>query len=244
MSVLSVGLGRDRARMVCRQRRRGFDRGADCASSGDQTQDRSASRQRRSTTDDEEPKNATNGTHRWPRRPLRLRRRRPRRLLRHRLPVLPPAPVAPPVVVAPPAPIVEKPAFVPPPAPPVVAEAPKELAVKNYPSVRCRPLLEQCPQLRRRPPTDNRPPLRKTITLADRSGAPPQHVPERKVVVPAPKLLIPKPATIQGPNIVREEAPEHVAPLRKPGVRPPAGQGDSPQLRASPCQGRRWCHPG
>ena len=27
-------------------------------------------------------------------------------------------------------------------------------------------------------------------------------------------MLIPKPATIQGPNIVREEAPEHVAPLR------------------------------
>ncbi len=80
------------------------------------------------------------------------------------------------------------------------------------------------------PQTDSRQPLRKTITLADRS-TPPQHVPERKVVIPAPKLLIPKPATIQGPNIVREEAPDHVAPLRRPGVRPPGGQNsDSPSF--------------
>jgi translation initiation factor IF-2 len=77
-------------------------------------------------------------------------------------------------------------------------------------------------------PAADRGSIRKTVTLADRS-TPPQHVPERKVVVPAPKLLIPKPATIQGPNIVREEAPDHVAPLRRPGVRPPGGgAADSP----------------
>ncbi len=70
---------------------------------------------------------------------------------------------------------------------------------------------------------------RKTITLTDRP-IPPQHVPERKAITPAPKLLIPKPATIQGPTVVREEAPDHVAPLRPKGPRPLSGQGDNPSF--------------
>src|SRR5271156_3681832 len=80
-------------------------------------------------------------------------------------------------------------------------------------------------------PADNRP-LRKTITIDGLNRpTPPQHVPERKTVVPAPKLLIPKPATIQGPNIVREEAPDHVAPLRPKGPRAPGtGQTDGPSF--------------
>jgi translation initiation factor IF-2 len=68
--------------------------------------------------------------------------------------------------------------------------------------------------------------VRKTITIENMR--PPVHVPERKVITPAPKLLVPKPAVIQGPTVVREEAPDHVAPLRPKGPRPPGGQGDSP----------------
>ncbi len=68
--------------------------------------------------------------------------------------------------------------------------------------------------------------VRKTITIENMR--PPMHVPERKVIIPAPKLHTPKPAVIQGPTVVREEAPDHVAPLRPKGPRPPAGQGDSP----------------
>jgi translation initiation factor IF-2 len=71
-------------------------------------------------------------------------------------------------------------------------------------------------------PGDNRPALRKTITLATRQGQPP--VAERKAPSPPPKLLVPKPASIEGPRIVREEKPEHVAAPRARGPRAPAGQ--------------------
>ncbi len=77
------------------------------------------------------------------------------------------------------------------------------------------------------PGGDSRP-LRPTVSLSNRAApppqrtpVPPQHVPERKVVVPAPKLMVPKPASIQGPTVVREEQPDHVAPLRRPGPRMP-----------------------
>ncbi len=74
--------------------------------------------------------------------------------------------------------------------------------------------------------------VRKTITIENMR--PPMHVPERKVITPAPKLLIPKPAVIQGPNIVREEAPDHVAPLRPKGPRPAGGQSDPTFVQARP----------
>jgi translation initiation factor IF-2 len=105
------------------------------------------------------------------------------------------------------------------------AEVPRRVAPVVPPAVAA-----TAPVAPPQPPTDSRQPLRKTITLADRN-TPPQHIPERKIIVPAPKLLIPKPAVIQGPNIVREETPDHVAPLRRPGVRPPGGQAsDSPSF--------------
>lgn len=71
-----------------------------------------------------------------------------------------------------------------------------------------------------------RPVLRKTITLADRAAAPP----EREPVAVAPKLLVPRPAVIAGPRIVREEAPDHVPAPRPRGPRPPGGTGDSPSF--------------
>ena len=66
-------------------------------------------------------------------------------------------------------------------------------------------------------------PLRQTITLENRGQAPrpPQHVPERKAVTPAPQLLVPKPAQIQGPRVIREEKPEVVA---TPRPRRPMGE--------------------
>ncbi len=156
------------------------------------------------------------------------------------VPVAPPAPIkeiAPPVVVPPPVaeapvhhePIKEVHKEIQKPTP---VEAPKRPPVQVAPVAPPAPPAAHPPTQPSAPPAGNdMRPLRKTITLADR-GTPPQHVPERKVVIPAPKLLVPKPATIQGPNIVREEAPEHVAPLRpRPGTRPPAGgAGDSPSF--------------
>ena len=72
-------------------------------------------------------------------------------------------------------------------------------------------------------------PLRQTITLENRGQTPrpPQHVPERKAVIPAPQLLVPKPAQIQGPRVIREEKPEVVA---TPRPRRPMGESSSPSV--------------
>ncbi len=142
---------------------------------------------------------------------------------------VPQAPVPP--VAEPVAPAAEKPKPVMTPEPaapvkPVVAErapeapvAPAAPAAAVAPPVAARPV----------PPVagDNRQ-LRKTISINDARPVPPQHVPERKTIVPAPKF-VPKPAVIQGPNVVREEKPDHVAPLRPKGPRPVGGQ-DSPSF--------------
>lgn len=76
-------------------------------------------------------------------------------------------------------------------------------------------------------PTGGDRPLRQTITLENRGNTPrpPQHVPERKSVTPAPQLLIPKPAQIQGPRVIREEKPEVVA---TPRPRRPMGEQSGP----------------
>jgi translation initiation factor IF-2 len=64
---------------------------------------------------------------------------------------------------------------------------------------------------------------RPTITLADVRNQ--QHPrPERKPVTPAPQLLVPQKAVIQGPRVVREEKPD-VVPAPRP--RRPAGDGPS-----------------
>jgi translation initiation factor IF-2 len=68
----------------------------------------------------------------------------------------------------------------------------------------------------------NRPPqLRETITLANRPGSAPV---ARKPVTPAPRLGVPAPAVIQGPNVVRVEKPEIVS---APRPRRPIGDGPS-----------------
>ena len=76
-------------------------------------------------------------------------------------------------------------------------------------------------------PTGGDRPLRQTITLENRGNTPrpPQHTPERKAVTPAPQLLVPKPAQIQGPRVIREEKPEVVA---TPRPRRPMGEQSGP----------------
>ena len=83
----------------------------------------------------------------------------------------------------------------------------------------------------------SRPPqVRETITLANRPGV---HTPERKPVTPAPKLLVPKPAVIAGPTIIREEKPDHV-PAPRPRLplgpllgHPPASPHVDRRVRAT-----------
>jgi translation initiation factor IF-2 len=60
---------------------------------------------------------------------------------------------------------------------------------------------------------------------------------ERKAVTPAPKLVVPEPAKIQGPRVVREEKPDNLpAPRRRPA---PGGPGDGPAFtQARPMAGR------
>ena len=129
-------------------------------------------------------------------------------------PSMPLAPVAPTAPVAPPAPVA--PAFV----PAAAEQAPASLVNRSGP-----PIAAPGTGL----PGVDRPQLRKTITLADRNatGAPPI---ERKPVTVAPKLLVPRPAVIEGPRIVREEAPDHVPTPRPRGPRPIGGTGDSPSF--------------
>jgi translation initiation factor IF-2 len=124
----------------------------------------------------------------------------------------PAAPEAPPAPVAPPE------------APNIAAEAPAAPpapAAPAAPATLAAPSAAPAAKPSRHAPHDpNRPPqLRETITLANRPGIAPL---ERKPVTPAPKLLVPKPAVIAGPTIVREEEPEHV-PTPRP--RRPVGQG-------------------
>ncbi|MEO6437156.1 MAG: translation initiation factor IF-2 [Tepidisphaeraceae bacterium] len=137
------------------------------------------------------------------------------------------APVAPPSIgvaeVAAEAPAATPPAAKPAPAPPAVAaEAPVATPVAT-PTAPAHPV---APRGSGRAPLQHdlsRPPqVRETITLANRPGV---HTPERKTITPAPKLLIPKPAEIAGPTIIREEKPDHVPPPRPRRTVGAAGQG-------------------
>jgi len=65
---------------------------------------------------------------------------------------------------------------------------------------------------------------RPTITLADVRNQQHPHRPERKPVTPAPQLLVPQKAVIQGPRVVREEKPDVVA---APRPRRPMNDGPS-----------------
>jgi translation initiation factor IF-2 len=71
-------------------------------------------------------------------------------------------------------------------------------------------------------------PLRPTVSLSSRPAVGPA---AERAAAPPPKLLVPKPATMEGPRIVREEAPEHLPAPRPRGPRPPGGgASDSPSF--------------
>ncbi|HEX4792982.1 MAG TPA: translation initiation factor IF-2 [Humisphaera sp.] len=88
-------------------------------------------------------------------------------------------------------------------------------------------------------PGAHRPPLptaRPTVTLKQGPGSGPATI-ERREVIPAPQLTLLKPAQMQGPKVVRVEAPESIPVPR--GPRRPAGSSDEPAFtQARPQQGR------
>jgi translation initiation factor IF-2 len=76
---------------------------------------------------------------------------------------------------------------------------------------------------------------RPTVTLTNRGGT---STVERKPVTPAPQLVKPAAAVIQGPRIVREEKPD-VVPMPRPRRGPGAGSSDPPAFtQARPQAGR------
>jgi translation initiation factor IF-2 len=82
-----------------------------------------------------------------------------------------------------------------------------------------------------------RPPVaRPTITLSNRHGTGPAIV-ERKAIAPPVKMVVPEPAKIQGPRVVREEKPDNLpAPRRRPPI---GGQSEGPAFtQARPIAGR------
>jgi translation initiation factor IF-2 len=121
----------------------------------------------------------------------------------------PAAPVAPP----PAPPRVEAAPVAPPPpapvAPPVAAQAPAPAAPPAAaPSAPAHP--PAAPH--RSGPGGLQPPAaRPTVTLANRHGAQPV---ARAAVTPAPQMVRPAPATMQGPKVIREEKPDVVAAPR------------------------------
>jgi translation initiation factor IF-2 len=79
---------------------------------------------------------------------------------------------------------------------------------------------------------------RPTITLSNRGTGP--AVVERKAITPAPQLVTPEPAKIQGPRVIREEKPDNLPTPRKkftPGGAGPAGTGPAFN-QARPVAGR------
>jgi translation initiation factor IF-2 len=128
----------------------------------------------------------------------------------------PAAPIAPEVPVAPP---ISIPASVAPaPVAPAATAAP--VAPPQAPPATPAPQAPAPGAVKPRSPQGAPPMQRPTITLANRTQAPP----ERKPIIPAPKMLAPAPAVLKGPNVIREEKPDHVpAPRRRPtpGSEPP-----------------------
>jgi translation initiation factor IF-2 len=145
--------------------------------------------------------------------------------------VAPPAPVVrapePVAPIAPVEPVVIAPAVTPP-VPPKPVPVPQPLAPAAVaPAAPAPPV---APPINRPTGMPVEAPLRPTVSLASRLAASMAPGTERKAVAPAPKF-VPKKAIIQGPTVVREEAPEHVAPLRRPGMpRPGFGPTDSPSF--------------
>lgn len=83
----------------------------------------------------------------------------------------------------------------------------------------------------------NRAPVaRPTITLSNRGTGP--AVVERKAITPAPKLLIPEPAKIQGPKVIREEKPDNLPTPRRRPTPGSGGPGGPSFTQARPVAGR------
>ena len=148
-----------------------------------------------------------------------------------------PAPVAPVVPVAPaPAPV----------APPVAAEAPAPAPVAPAQPAPVSAPQPPAPPARPAPQPGfdqhGRPLVRETITLANRPGAGGATI-ERKPITPAPRLVKPAAAVIQGPRVVREEKPE-VVPVPRPR-RPMGGGpgGEAPAFQPSRAQTGRGVKP-
>ena len=141
------------------------------------------------------------------------------------------APAAPPIAREAP---VRAPAPTPPPqVPPAPAAAPLPPAAPAAPPAAA---ATSAPAVPRTAPDQVRPPIsRPTITLRDRGTGP--AVVERKAVSPAPKLVTPEPAKIQGPRVVREEAPENL-PTPRPRTRPGTGTEAPGFTQARPLTGR------
>jgi translation initiation factor IF-2 len=131
--------------------------------------------------------------------------------------IAPSAPIAPPA--APPSA---------PSAPAIAAEAPAPTAVPPTAPPTAKP---EAPH----GAPSGRPASRPTITLANRPNQ--QHVAERKPVTPAPMLLKPKPAIIEGPKVVREEKPDVVPAPRPRRTLGPANEGPT-VTQARPTGGR------
>jgi translation initiation factor IF-2 len=129
-------------------------------------------------------------------------------------PPIEPEPVAPqpavqmPAVAPPPV----APAPTPVPAPVAAPAAPAKIAAEAPTPAAPAPAPTPPPAAPRPTEPHARPAARPTITLANRQQ---QATIERKPITPAPKLVTPAPATIQGPRIVREEKPE-VIPAPRP----------------------------
>lgn len=130
-------------------------------------------------------------------------------------------------------PVEKEPVVVPPVAEPVAPVA-KTIATPP-PVVPPAPALKPAATV---PPVAGRtgPQNRPTVRLGDRAGggAPPV----RKPVIPAPQLLVPAPAKIQGPKIVREEAPEVVQTPRRRSPLNEGPQGGPSFVQARPQAGR------
>ena len=87
------------------------------------------------------------------------------------------------------------------------------------------------------PVDPNRAPVaRPTITLSNRGSGP--AVVERKAVQSAPKLLVPEPAKIQGPKVIREEKPDNLPTPRRRPTPGPGGPGGPSFTQARPATGR------
>ena len=143
----------------------------------------------------------------------------------HPEPVTPPAPK----VVAPPAAHPVAPMMPPPaaPAPAPIAPAAAAGAPAHAPAAAA----PKAPGDVVRPPVS-----RPTITLSNRHGTGPAVV-ERKAVTPAPKLVVPEPAKIQGPRVVREEKPDNL-PAPRRGPRSGTGTDGPSFTQARPITGR------